>query len=182
MKQFPVSNFFVTTHSSGPLCCVRFSLHHMGLSFLQFSSSSESHNLIRAHHCSRKMLYFLLVFLQWSLLFCLTFLLQFLFTPFFSLIYSILTPSFAPLPSVSSKGDPMKVFNCSEMPTVSWTKWLSRLVSWHESLIHFSSSLFAVIQKLSVSGESWTHSQTHFISLFFDSSRLYIIEAVKMSD
>lgn len=102
--------------------------------------------------------------------------------PFFSLIYSVLTPSFAPLPSVSSKGDPMKVFNCSEMPTVSWTKWLSRLVSWHESLIHFSSSLFAVIQKLSVSGESWTHSQTHFISLFFESSRLYIIEAVKMSD
>lgn len=103
--------------------------------------------------------------------------------PFFSLISSFFTPSLVPSPSISPPGDPMEMFNCSEMSTVSWTKWLSSHVSWHKSLIHFSFSLFAVISRaFFLLKRAGRIHKLSFIFSFFDSSRLYIIEPVKMSD
>lgn len=67
-------------------------------------------------------------------------------SPIFSLISSFFTSSLAPSPSISPPGNPKEIFNCSEMSTVSWAEWLSSHVGWHESLIHFSFHLFAVIQ------------------------------------
>lgn len=63
-------------------------------------------------------------------------------------------------PSISPPGDPKGSFKCSETSAVSWTKWLSRHISWCESQIHFSFFLFAVIQAFF--DGIWTHSLAQF--------------------